>query len=103
LHNAVAVGERYSGITPARRVNMAGYDLMQPNIGRTDRYIRLALGSWFLASGTARMARDPDLMACGMGLLGSVMLAEGVLGVCMAYHMAGIDTRDDGDGGIDVP
>jgi hypothetical protein len=82
---------------------MAGNDMMQPNIGKTDRYIRLALGSWFLASGAARMARDPDMLACGMGLLGSMMLAEGILGVCVAYHLAGINTREDsGHGGIDV-
>lgn len=79
---------------------MAGYDLMQPNIGGTDRYIRLALGSWLLASGAADMARDPNLLACAKGMLGGMMLAEGVLGVCVAYHLAGINTRDDGQGQV---
>ena len=78
-------------------------NLMEPNIGRADRYIRLTLGSWLLASGAARMARDPDWTACGIGLLGGILLAEGILGVCVGYHLTGVNTREDaGHAGIDI-
>ncbi|HWI61498.1 MAG TPA: DUF2892 domain-containing protein [Symbiobacteriaceae bacterium] len=65
---------------------------MDQNVGLTDRYIRLTLGGLLLACGAARMARSTDATGVVAGLLGGMMLAEGVLGVCPLYEVAGINT-----------
>lgn len=68
---------------------------MNQNIGTTDRYIRLTLGGLMLATGAARLARNPDMAGMAVGLLGGLMLAEGVLGTCPLYEVAGINTNPD--------
>ena len=70
--------------------------MMEQNVGTADRYIRITLGSLLVAMGAARMTRRPDLSSAALGLLGGMMLAEGVLGTCLMYSLAGIDTLDDG-------
>lgn len=65
---------------------------MDQNVGLTDRYIRITLGGLLLACGAARLARHADLAGVAAGLLGGMMLAEGTLGVCPLYQLAGINT-----------
>jgi len=68
---------------------------MDQNIGLTDRYIRITLGSLFLATGAARMVRQCDAAGVAAGVLGGMMLAEGVLGTCPLYNLMGMNTNDD--------
>lgn len=68
--------------------------MMEQNVGQADRYIRIALGSLLLATGAARLARRADAGSAALGLLGGTMLAEGVLGTCPLYTVAGISTND---------
>lgn len=69
--------------------------MMDHNVGPADRYIRIALGSLLLATGAARLATRPDAGSAALGLLGGTMLAEGVLGTCPLYSLAGISTADE--------
>jgi hypothetical protein len=69
---------------------------LEQNVGFTDRYLRLSLGSLALAVGAARLARNPDLTGITLGLLGGMALADGVLGTCPFYSMMGVDTREEG-------
>jgi|GEM_PF-654162 len=66
----------------------------EPNVGPLDRYLRIALGSLMLASSAGRMARYGSLAGLGTGLLGGMMLAEGILGTCPLYSALGLDTRE---------
>jgi hypothetical protein len=75
--------------------------MMEPNVGKADRYIRITLGSLLVAVGAARMARRFDLTSVTVGLLGGMMLAEGVLGTCPVYSLAGIDTLEHEQGTTD--
>lgn len=68
---------------------------MDQNVGLPDRYIRITLGGLMLAAGAARLARRADLTGVAAGLLGGMMLAEGVLGTCPLYSVAGINTKDE--------
>jgi hypothetical protein len=60
---------------------------MTRNINRGQRYVRLTLGGLFLAASSARMVRRPGLGAVGLGLLGGMLVAEGVLGVCPLLNL----------------
>jgi hypothetical protein len=62
--------------------------LMTRNLDRAQRYVRLSLGGLLLAASTARMVRRPGMGAVGLGLLGGMMVAEGVLGVCPLLNMS---------------
>ncbi|HWI51311.1 MAG TPA: DUF2892 domain-containing protein [Symbiobacteriaceae bacterium] len=68
---------------------------MDQNIGLTDRYIRITLGSLFMAVGAARMVRNVDAAGVAAGLFGGMMLAEGFLGTCPLYSLMGMNTNDD--------
>lgn len=67
--------------------------MMEQNVGLTDRYLRISLGSLMLAAGAARMVRSVDTTAVLLGLAGGMTLADGVLGTCPYYSMVGISTR----------
>lgn len=69
--------------------------LMEQNVGFTDRYLRLTLGSLALAIGAARLARNPDVTGVALGLLGGMTLADGILGTCPYYSMVGINTQNE--------
>jgi hypothetical protein len=73
---------------------MAGTFELERNVGPTDRFVRIAAGGLMLAWSAARMAREADMTALGLGLFGGVTLAEGVLGTCLLYSAMGIDTRE---------
>lgn len=66
---------------------------MQQNVGMADRYIRIAMGGFLLACSAAHGARDNQGTSLIAGLLGGMMLAEGVLGTCPLYTRLGINTR----------
>lgn len=74
---------------------MAGTWRMEPNVGQTDRYMRITLGSLLLACSAASAAREGGMAGIGTGLLGGMMLAEGVLGTCPIYSLIGVDTREE--------
>jgi hypothetical protein len=61
---------------------------MTRNLDRAQRYVRLSLGGLLLAASTARMVRRPGMGAVGLGVLGGMMVAEGVLGVCPLLNMS---------------
>lgn len=70
---------------------------MEQNIGLTDRYVRITLGGLLLAASAARLARrGAGAGGMAVGLLGGMMLAEGVLGNCPLYRLLGINTNSDG-------
>lgn len=71
---------------------MAGILRMEHNVGEADRYLRIALGGFLLACSAAKAAREGGMAGVGTGLLGGMMLAEGVLGVCPLYSALGIST-----------
>ncbi|MFZ5817380.1 MAG: YgaP-like transmembrane domain [Bacillota bacterium] len=54
---------------------MAGALDLEPNMGRADRYLRIAISSFLLAAGAAHMAREGGLRGVCTGLLGGMMLA----------------------------
>lgn len=66
---------------------------MEKNVGQVDRYLRITVGSFLLAMGSARMVRDGDMGGALLGLLGGMALAEGILGTCPLYTLAGISTN----------
>lgn len=66
---------------------------LQQNVGETDRFLRIGMGGFLLALSAARMARYGVLGGAATGVLGGMMLAEGVLGHCPYYSLLGIDTR----------
>lgn len=72
---------------------MAGMMQMEHNVGDADRYLRIALGGFLLACSAAKAAREGGMAGVGTGLLGGMMLAEGVLGICPLYSAFGISTR----------
>lgn len=74
---------------------MAGMIRMEPNVGRADRYVRITIGSLLLACSAAHGAREGGWSGLGTGLLGGMMLAEGILGTCPLYPLLGIDTREE--------
>ncbi|MFZ5826647.1 MAG: YgaP family membrane protein [Bacillota bacterium] len=74
---------------------MAGMLRMEQNVGQTDRYLRITFGSLLLACSAAHAAREGGMAGLGTGLLGGMMLAEGVLGSCPIYSLAGVDTREE--------
>lgn len=65
---------------------------MEKNVGRVDRYLRISIGSFLLAMGSARMVRYGDMGGAMIGLLGGMTLAEGILGTCPYYSLMGINT-----------
>lgn len=69
--------------------------LLEQNVGFTDRYLRLSLGSLALAVGAARLARNPDSIGIALGVLGGMALADGVLGTCPFYSMMGVNTQEE--------
>lgn len=82
---------------------MAGMMRMEHNVGDGDRYIRIALGSFLLACSAAKAARYGGYAGIGTGLLGGMMLAEGVLGICPLYSLCGIDTRTEHTNDVIAP
>lgn len=71
---------------------------MEQNVGMPDRYIRITLGGLLLAAGAGYMGRRSAGTGMMLGLLGGMMLAEGVLGTCPLYSAAGINTRAESEG-----
>jgi hypothetical protein len=67
---------------------------MEHNVGTTDRYIRITLGGLLLAAGAGQMSRRNGWGGgMALGMLGGMMLAEGILGTCPLYTAAGINTN----------
>jgi hypothetical protein len=68
--------------------------MMEQNVGTADRYIRITMGSLMLAAGAGQMARRGGFGGgMALGALGGMMLAEGILGTCLLYSAAGINTN----------
>jgi len=93
VEGAAYVGR--TGHTLPRKTGARGRLALEQNVGFIDRYIRITLGGLMIAAGAARLARDGGLAGAAVGLLGGMMLAEGVLGTCPLYSVAGINTNPD--------
>jgi hypothetical protein len=72
---------------------------MDQNVGRTDRYTRIATGAAVLGTGVTTGGPVRSLAAVGVG---GTMLATGATGYCPAYDLVGVDTREEGDVGDGV-
>lgn len=85
---------------------------MRENVGRTDRSVRLAIGTLLVVVGVLGYAGFANLAFFGVGqalaavviaLLGVVLLATGAVRVCPIYRVLGVDTLGRGDGREDGP
>ena len=70
---------------------------MKNNIGATDRLTRIAVGTVLSAVGLASLG---DVLGFGTmvgavaTLLGVVLVAAGLVRVCLLYRLLGVDTSD---------
>lgn len=80
---------------------------MKKNVGRTDRIVRLAIGSLLALVGVLGYAGFVNLAFLGVGqalaavavaLVGAILLVTGATGVCLIYRVVGTDTRGRGGG-----
>lgn len=61
-------------------------DLLQHNVGKTDRMIRIVLG--ILMIGNVFFALQHPI-----GWIGVVLLVTGIAGICPLYSLLGINTK----------
>ncbi len=63
--------------------------LLEKNVGKTDRIVRLALGIAAVAGGYLALAEPISYIAM---LVGLVLIVTGALGTCGLYTVLGINT-----------
>jgi uncharacterized membrane protein HdeD (DUF308 family) len=63
--------------------------LMEKNVGKTDRIVRLVLGIAVMAVGYIVLSEPISYLAM---LAGLILLVTGVLGTCGLYSVFGINT-----------
>lgn len=64
-------------------------NLLEKNVGKTDRIIRLVLGLGAVAGGYLALAEPLSYIVM---LVGLVLMATGALGTCALYSVLGINT-----------
>jgi len=70
---------------------------MKNNVGAVDRQARLVVGALLLAAGLASLG---GLLGLGttvgavLALVGVVLVATGLVRVCLVYRVLGLDTSD---------
>jgi len=70
---------------------------MKNNVGAVDRRTRLALGALLVAVGLASLGGVLGLgttVGTVLTLLGVVLVATGLVRVCLLYRLVGVDTSD---------
>jgi hypothetical protein len=72
---------------------------MENNIGVLDRRVRVVVGVALAAGGLATLGGPfslPSAAGAAATLLGVVLLATGLVRVCLLYRLLGIDTSGSG-------
>ncbi|SEW30276.1 YgaP family membrane protein [Halobacterium jilantaiense] len=70
---------------------------MKNNVGAADRQTRLVVGVLLLVAGLASLGGLLGLgttVGAGLSLVGVVLIATGLVRVCLVYRVLGVDTSD---------